>query len=496
MDRNEYCGKLGRVKVTYDKVDGNWMCDCSKNVNHKRSCPHRYLENWFLHENMPSIMKSSTVTQNLTGNGCAEETEVNETGLSDMNEKEKSDFQQKTSYLMTEKMYPLPLPDPVKFNDSCQVNELIPVEEECCFCLTKPKLGKPTLVNKHAKVLGLQGVVRDIAVYSKVCPQCGFKFRYQEWTEGLHNFNDSLILTFKLCDLLQSSIQEHIAPGSLIVSLLDHLNCNITVQTVRNAFLHYLALCSFSYDFNCLQCGYYPSIIISDVNRKCVFSLAVSELEEPKEVNQSDTVDADKYWDALKAEIIARGFLKKGEKNPIIVKPSYGFWAPWIGRRCRKSNMVTNSEHRKVHLTSSDSDGSEEVVSEDVLFSLLSNKQGAEIKKLCREAGVSPNGTILDCVLRLRSKLSNRIVYDKVFSKIWGASGGWLRMFCQHGISYYIKSLLRAESPHDHGSPYTWMVFFPFYINQLSRLMTCPKSLHGMGINVRMVKCSIHMMAA
>ena len=169
INRNEY-------KVTYDKVDGNWMCNCSKNINHKRLCPHRYLAKLFLHENMPSIMKSSTVTQNLTGNGCAEETEVNETGLSDMNEKEKSDFQQKTSYLMMEKMYPLPLPDPVKFNDSCQVNELIPVEEECCFWLTKPKFGKPTLVNKHAKGLGLQGVVRNIAVYSKICPQCDLSF--------------------------------------------------------------------------------------------------------------------------------------------------------------------------------------------------------------------------------------------------------------------------------------------------------------------------------
>ena len=153
IDRNEYWGKLGRVKVTYDKVDGNWMCDCSKNVNHKRSCPHRYLAKWFLHENMPSIMKSSTVAQNLTGNGSAEETEVNETGLSDMNEKEKSNFQQKTSYLTTEKMYPLPLPDPVKFNDSCQVNELIPVEEECCFCFTKPNLENQHLLISTPKFL-------------------------------------------------------------------------------------------------------------------------------------------------------------------------------------------------------------------------------------------------------------------------------------------------------------------------------------------------------
>ena len=56
----------------------------------------------------------------------------------------------------------------------------------------------------------------------------------------------------------------------------------------------------------------------------------------------------------------------------------------------------------------------------------------------------------MDCVLCLHNKLSCRSVYDKVFSKIWGASGGWLHMLCPHGVIYCIKSLLRAGSPRDH----------------------------------------------
>ena len=56
----------------------------------------------------------------------------------------------------------------------------------------------------------------------------------------------------------------------------------------------------------------------------------------------------------------------------------------------------------------------------------------------------------MDCLFRLRGNLEVRSVYDKVFSKIWGASGGWLKIICPHRVTYYIKCLLRTESPRDH----------------------------------------------
>ena len=34
-------------------------------------------------------------------------------------------------------------------------------------------------------------------------------------------------------------------------------------------------------------------------------------------------------------------------QNPFIVKPSYKFWSPWVGRFTRKGSKLLNSEHRK-----------------------------------------------------------------------------------------------------------------------------------------------------
>ena len=38
----------------------------------------------------------------------------------------------------------------------------------------------------------------------------------------------------------------------------------------------------------------------------------------------------------------------------------------------------------------------------------------------------------------------------KLFSKLGGHNGGWLTFSCQHGIIYYLKVPIRAESPRDY----------------------------------------------
>lgn len=45
------------------------------------------------------------------------------------------------------------------------------------------------------------------------------------------------------------------------------------------------------------------------------------------------------------------------------------------------------------------------------------------IRALCRQCGVADKGSKVDCILRLREKMNTRSTYNKVFSKIWGASG-------------------------------------------------------------------------
>ncbi len=44
----------------------------------------------------------------------------------------------------------------------------------------------------------------DVTIY---CKRCGHFYRYQEWAEGLHNFDDHTILTLHLCLFLRQSVK-------------------------------------------------------------------------------------------------------------------------------------------------------------------------------------------------------------------------------------------------------------------------------------------------
>lgn len=43
-------------------------------------------------------------------------------------------------------------------------------------------------------------------------------------------------------------------------------------QVIR-AYLHYEALVTHDYAFTCVECGIYPPVIITDVDKKCCFRL-------------------------------------------------------------------------------------------------------------------------------------------------------------------------------------------------------------------------------
>lgn len=47
----------------------------------------------------------------------------------------------------------------------------------------------------------------DVATYYKQCPQCETCYRYQDWKDGLHNFNDDVILDIPLCLTFRNHLQ-------------------------------------------------------------------------------------------------------------------------------------------------------------------------------------------------------------------------------------------------------------------------------------------------
>lgn len=43
---------------------------------------------------------------------------------------------------------------------------------------------------------------------------------------------------------------------------------------IRNAYLHYEALCQHNYDYFCVICGHHPPFLVTDADRKGMFDLS------------------------------------------------------------------------------------------------------------------------------------------------------------------------------------------------------------------------------
>ena len=113
--------------------------------------------------------------------------------------------------------------------------------------------------------------------------------------------------------------------------------------------------------------------------------------------------------------------------------------------------MVFSTEFQKGHKES------EEVeylkcLSEETLEELFSMGNVLMLRQLCAECGIKAEKmTKIDCISRLKSAVQSVTNIDKLFFKVWQASGGLLTCTCVHGIVYGFKCLLKAESPRDYG---------------------------------------------
>ncbi|XP_013873396.1 uncharacterized protein LOC106524217 [Austrofundulus limnaeus] len=159
-------------------------------------------------------------------------------------------------------------------------------------------------------------------------------------------------------------------------------------------------------------------------------------------------------------EVISHGLYPPGCKNPFVVKPSYHNWSPWIGPQTRRSDILLNTESEKICMPDWSSD-EDQYLTEERLVDEVLNLKLPEIKRLCKQCGIDSRGSKMDLVLRLRDKMASRATYNKVFKKVWGASGGWAVITCPCGVIYSIKFNLRSESPRDFADLLLSWKFFP-----------------------------------
>ena len=280
-------------------------------------------------------------------------------------------------------------------------------------------------MTRHGKLLTFDHIVNDIDIYVKICTKCDTPYRYQEFDEGFHNFDDMLFLSYDMLIILHESVAKHIAIGSLAEVFGHRYESKINPNKIVHAYQHFDALCDKAYNFNCVICAYHPKILTVDVNRKTVFGLDSSSIEstENKE-DLSDFVNAREFWENVKHHIIA---------SPL--------------------GISEYTEHQKINKGSGELEQGTREMTEERLLELLYQEKANSVRGFGKSLGIK------NCDKQQKHEIIRKIrdhiikdnnKFNKIFRKFWGTSGGYLTGVCPHKVVYFVKFLVRAEGRRDY----------------------------------------------
>nr|XP_039269852.1 uncharacterized protein LOC120344622 isoform X3 [Styela clava] len=420
-EKIQYFAPLKRVRVSFNKDNGEFSCLCPTS-GMSSTCYHEAVAKWCLLEQQPEwIKRPSSICHTLTDN---------------------MDYMMK--YFLTKKRIPAEIPQRL-LRDISPPLLLTPSEQKCLKCNEDLCIKN----KKRTVAYGMGHIWKTTELFIKECAECGMEVRYQEYEEGFHNFDNSVLLSLKLCCYLLRGLKNHISIESNLKMLFIE---TIPYNKIRNAFLHFLALQDYQYDFCCLKCGIYPTVLICDGNWKNTCRRPVEAVDKTQ--NTCDLIDVDATWEKYQMEIIGRGFYGCKE-NPWKVEIMYNTVAPWISPECRFSSEVPNTEHRKGFILN------KPVVEKPLAYSKVSHEDilqainspltsDSRLIDLCEVLGISSKGSSEDLVNTLNELVLFKDVCPKMYKSIKHCGGGIVHFRCPHGICYYMKYLLRQESARDY----------------------------------------------
>ena len=227
----------------------------------------------------------------------------------------------------------------------------------------------------------MNGVLYGRVTFIMICPACRVCYRYQEFTHGVHTFDDNFLISLDMCIFIRENVKNHVAVGTVCDIIQEYLHIKLKQQTVFNAYMHFLTLAEHIYDFNCAICGFHPPVLIADLNRKVVFKCHMIDENIPDSGdNTADYVDCDTFWNKVEINMIMRGFTATIPLE-VEVKASISNWLPYIGKFTRSSNLLVNTEHRKIHKATGELDVECKEVSEEWLLDFMHKGKLSEIKK-------------------------------------------------------------------------------------------------------------------
>ena len=245
-----YCGSeakpyapFGRVTVTYSVVNKTISCACNHNSTNAR-CKHSIIG---------MIVINNCFREYTNGQ---KSTEISSQVLDEI------------EYVYKNKKIPFDMDRKVMFSPT-PMTKFTPHETQC----HKPECGgdlKVTTKTKSGFLFTLENKVNGITIENKTCVKCGFTYRYQEWKDGWHNFNNSSIFSIRFLERVLNSWVVGTSLSSVLTVLQQEipreLHYTFNEHLIGNAAKHYLALKEFEGvdELHCLECGFYPMILVYD----------------------------------------------------------------------------------------------------------------------------------------------------------------------------------------------------------------------------------------
>ena len=459
-----------RVITTLDISSCHFSCDC--NV---RDCIHTYLAQIYTHQLDSSLVLSAPKLP-LTPNSDSE-IETSE----EFKDHVKL-LNNVANYLYEEKKNDFDIPNPgLLSEDFSSLKKLVPREAICHHC--KVNLSEPILIEKNAKIIRKElAPLEGVSVYHKVCPDCHMFYRYQEYTDGVHNFNDHVLVSVKLLEHLLLE-RNKVTP---VEACLQGLNKEygvpqFTYKNVTNALGHYMSLKNIPFTMNCYQCGPRPNVLIMDTTCKIAFNLTTVQKEEiSKDTSSPYNSYEEFYADVCKFDIML-GLTQSAEILDLFRLKLSKNWLPFIGK-----NMVIKPQPSSTRCTFVENRPKNPFpISYDCLKSLAeSGTSGtAQLNKLCSKLGL-PFKKISN-KQKMMNIVNADLCYDrfkKEFFALSGRSGGLLRGMCTHGITCAMKILIDPEGATDYAH-----CVFSFKDEYLSSVLCIDFAPH-VGAHIQRVK--------
>ena len=161
---------------------------------------------------------------------------------------------------------------------------------------------------------------------------------YKEFEDGVHLGLNNVILSIDLCLDIRESLRRSTSVGrrahSLIARLSEiHGHIGVHVNEILDSYTNFELMVDRMYEYNCNLCGTYPTVLMTDVNRKAFFDrpIGISShfCDGPRSMSE--------FWHKL-------GLACSLKSD---VKSLVNLWSPWVSQDNVNGSGVISSESER-----------------------------------------------------------------------------------------------------------------------------------------------------